>query len=439
MQLRHRSGRGRAISFLVPLLIFGVGVPSAAHEPSAHVLLNPSHFNGDGVGGPHGPDPTGASNEGQIASDWFDGNPTYMLRAIAPPETKYYEWYLPCGEGQIPFPPPFGTGDCGEPVAQDNTPVLSSGPPGIAQVAAFSAPIDFTMDGNFGIKGVACIEGPPSRPAHCISGTVDAVHVDDASTTPHDPTDSGEFIQPEHGAPVLNAGFTAVVMTSESDIGRMFVCLDVGTNPATNEDASPVTGCDAGSTFDASPDDSPACSNVPAGVDCWEVQIDPPDNVEFSLAAVEQDDPGANVSSGSGDCEGDSLIGGDGSDLGDDCQLDKIYLTSLTTLPASPAGPPTCPGFKNDKRNQIVGTKGADQLLGSKGPDVICGLGRKDVLRGKGGKDVLLGGAGPDKLLGGPGKDLLKGGPKNDRLNGGPGRDRCRGGGGKNRLISCER
>jgi hypothetical protein len=239
---------------------------------------------------------------------------------------------------------------------------------------------------------------------------------------------------------VLNAGFTVVAYSSETDVGRMFFCLDVGTNAATEEDVSPTGGCDPGSTFDPSPDDSPGCAGVPAGADCWEVTIDPPDNAEFSLAMVEQDDltGGGPVSSGAGDCEGDSLAVPDGSDVGDDCQLDKLYLTSLPTIPEPPTGP-TCPGFKNAKRNQIIGTKGADVLVGSKGADVICGLKGKDVIRGKGGKDVLLGGPGPDRLLAGPGKDLLKGGPKNDRLNGGPGKDRCRGGGGKDRLVNCER
>jgi len=441
MQVKRRSWRRGAIVLMASLLFLPVATSSTAHEPSAHRLFNPSH-QGDGTGGNHGPDPDGESIEAEIMSDWFDGlNETYILRSVASSEASYYEWYLCGAVDDNPYPPPFGQGECGGPVARDDNPTFSSPPPGAAPVAAFSAPlaIDPSMEGGRFVKGVACIEGPPSRPAHCRLDTIHAAHLDDAqSTSDHPPTDSGEFTQPAHGAVVLNSGFTAVVFTAASDIGRMFFCLDVGTSPTTGENATPTTGCDAGSTFDATPNDSPACGAVPPGALCWEVTIDPPDNTEFSLAAVEQDNPDAQVSSGSGDCEGDSLVGGDGSDLGDDCQLDKIYLTSLPTIP-EPAGPPTCPGFKNDKRNQIVGTKGADELLGSKGPDVICGLGGKDVIRGKGGKDVLLGGGGPDRLFGGPGNDLLKGGPKNDRLNGGPGKDRCRGGPGNNRLVSCER
>jgi RTX calcium-binding nonapeptide repeat (4 copies) len=435
MQVTKRRRRG-ALTILAILAFMAGAAPSAGHEPTGHLLLAPSHFNGDGVDGSHGPDANGNANEAQIVGDAFDGNNTYMLRAIAAPETKYYEWYLPCPPGANPFQPPFGKGECGNPVARDDTPTFSAPPPGAQQVAAFSAPLDITMDGNVGVKGVACIEGPPSRAAHCITGAVDPVHLDDASTTEHVPTDSGEFIQPGHGATVLNAGFTAVVFSSQSDFGRVFFCLDVGTNPATAEDASPQTGCDGGSAFDATPNDSPACSGVPAGVHCWEAPIDPPDDAEFSLAAVEQDiSTVPHAESGSGDCENDSQFL-DGTDNGDDCQLDKIYLTSLPTLPQAPSGP-ACPGFKNDRRNQIVGTKKGDELLGSKAADVICGLGGNDVARGLGGKDVLLGAGGKDRLSGGPKADLLKGGSKDDRLNGGPGKDKCRGGGGRDSLVSC--
>jgi hypothetical protein len=435
MQVMQRPWRPGAIIFMASLLFLGVATPSTAHEPSAHRMLNPSHFNGDGTGGNHGPDSSGAANEAQIAGDRFDGlNDAYMFRSVASPETKFYEWYVCPSLVENPFP-----GDCGPAAARDDTPTLTSPPPGAVQVAAFSAPYDIAVDGNRTVKGMACIEGPPARPAHCRLTSVDPVHFDDAATTEHAATDSGEFVQPEHGATVLNGGFTAVGYSGETDIGRMFFCLDLGTNAATEENASPLGGCDAGSTFDTQPNDSPGCTGVPPGALCWEGTIDPPDDSEFSLAMVEQDDltqPG--LDSGQGDCEGDSQAVPDGDDNGDDCQLDKLYLTSLPTIPEPPAGP-TCPGFKNSKRNQIIGTKGKDELVGSKGPDIICGLGGKDVIRGKGGKDVLLGGAGPDRLSGGPGKDLLKGGPKNDRLNGGPGKDRCRGGGGKDRLTRCER
>jgi Ca2+-binding RTX toxin-like protein len=282
------------------------------------------------------------------------------------------------------------------------------------------------------------------------------VHIDDGSD--HSPsTTSGQITEPSHGAAVANTGFTAVAFTSADDIGRMFFCLDLGTNPLTESDRNPRSGCDPGSAVDADPNDSPGCATVHPDARCWEVWIDPPDESEFSLAIVEQDDGTPGLESGSGDCEGDILVSGDGSDSGDDCQLDKIYLTSVASPPPPPHPDPTpepsptspaavlgatrtaCPGFAEDPRNQIVGTGGPDTLVGTPGPDILCGLGGKDVLRGRGGKDVILGGVGPDRLFGGPGADLLRGGRHNDHLNGGPGRDQCRGGPGRVVTRKCER
>jgi hypothetical protein len=51
-----------------------------------------------------------------------------------------------------------------------------------------------------------------------------------------------------------------------------------------------------------------------------------------------------------------------------------------------------CPGFFDDPRHQIAGTRKADLLVGTRRNDIICGLDGKDELRGKGGKDLLLGG-----------------------------------------------
>jgi hypothetical protein len=427
--------RSIAMGFLVALMMLASAGPGVAHEPASHQMLNPSHHNGDGNAFGHGSDTTGESKEAQVISDRFDGlNETYMFRSVASPEAKLYQWFICPSAAANPY-----QGDCGSSVAEDTSPTLSSPPPGAAQVASFSAPFNVGVDGSTIIKGVACIEGPPPTRAHCRQGRIDPIHMDDAATSEHPATDSGEITMPQHGAAVLNSGFTAVAFTSQSDIGQAFFCLDIGTSPGGMEDASPVTGCDPGSAADTQPDDSPGCGSVPAGADCWEVTIDPPDDEQFALAVVEQDQAGAFVSSGEGDCEGDSLVGGDGNDVGDDCQLDKIYLTSLATLPAGPPQAPSCPGFAGDPRNQIIGTPEGDELVGSPRADVICGLKGKDLIRGLGGKDILLGGPGPDRLRGGPKADLLKGGPKNDRLNGGPGRDRCRGGPGRDREVSCER
>lgn len=73
-----------------------------------------------------------------------------------------------------------------------------------------------------------------------------------------------------------------------------------------------------------------------------------------------------------------------------------------------------CPGYLDDPRRQIAGTRRGDLLLGTKGNDIICGLDGKDEIRGKGGNDLLLGGGGTDRLIGGPGKDVALGGPRDD-------------------------
>jgi RTX calcium-binding nonapeptide repeat (4 copies) len=427
-----KRGAVTLVSLLVLILL---PMPSArAHDVDRLRNLNPSHYNGDDRAHWHVGN-EGRTNEAQIGSDAFDGvDQLWTMRAVATPEALYYDWYE-CNTESDPFDP----ATCRR-IARDPTPVLSTPPPGVQQVAVFEATLDIPSNLQFGrtFRTLACIDGPPPVSAsHCASDRT-GVHFDDGSSTAdHQLTDAGQITQPAHGQAVPNAGFTAVAMTSQSDIGRILFCLDEGTNPFTAEDANPSGNCDPGSVRDTVPDDSPMCTPAVADADCWEAHIDPPDDSEFSLGIVEQDDPTGRVESGAGDCEGDTLVGGDGANTGDDCQLDKIYLTSVVT-PPSPGGQ-TCPGFGTDPRNHVVGTPAGEKLQGSKGADVICGLGGKDVIRGKRGKDVLLGGAGPDRLFGGPGKDLLKGGPGRDRLNGGPGRDRCRGGPGQDSQVRCER
>jgi len=79
--------------------------------------------------------------------------------------------------------------------------------------------------------------------------------------------------------------------------------------------------------------------------------------------------------------------------------------------------PKLCPGFFDDPRHQIAGTRKADVLVGTKRSDIICGLDGKDELHGKGGNDLLLGGGGDDRLDGGRGRDIALGGPGNDRCS----------------------
>jgi hypothetical protein len=437
-------GRRSLVTAAVGLALIATTTLAGAHEPSGVLNLHPSHFNGDDRG--HGPDlpggvdgDAGETNEAQIASDRFDGvDDRYTMRAVAGPETRYYSWFQ-CETNSSAFDP----STC-QLIARDSTPTLTFPPPGVPGAAAFEATFDVPGNLQFGrtFRTLACIEGPPPQPRHCV-GDRTVVHFDDASSTgDHPTTDAGHIVQPGHGAAVPNAGFAAVAYTSQTDIGRVLFCLDAGTGPGQPEDAAPSQGCDPGSAYDSTPDDSGECASVPAGASCWSVFIDPPDDAQFSLGIIEQDDPTGRVSSGEGDCEGDTSEGGDGGNDGDDCQLDKIYVTSLVALPTGG----TCPGFKT-AQHQVVGDRGADVLRGTSDRDVICGLGGNDLIRGLGKGDVLLGGpgndrligqAGPDRVRGGPGSDTLRGGKGKDRLTGGPGTDRCAGGrgGGQPR---CER
>jgi Ca2+-binding RTX toxin-like protein len=128
-------------------------------------------------------------------------------------------------------------------------------------------------------------------------------------------------------------------------------------------------------------------------------------------------------------------------------------------------GPPECPGFAGDPRNDVIGTSGPDILIGTARADIICAFGGNDLLVGRGGNDLLLGGrgaddlrgragadvlrsgfgpdvlrggTGPDRLFGQRGNDLLFGGGGNDLLDGGPGRDRGVGGPGLDTFVRCE-
>lgn len=121
-----------------------------------------------------------------------------------------------------------------------------------------------------------------------------------------------------------------------------------------------------------------------------------------------------------------------------------------------PEPEPTCPGYRNDPRNQVVGTSANDTLVGTSGRDIICGLGGDDDLTGGGDNDVIIGGrghdtargrAGTDTLKGSFGKDLLfggggpdhiSGGAGRDSISGGRGRDSCVGGRGQDVISRCE-
>jgi hypothetical protein len=448
--MREKRPRARVI---VPLSLVLVLVPAltvwANHPPAAHMQFHISHFNGRADHAQHGADDDsdgdpGETSDAQIIGDLFDGiDHLTTVRAVATTQATFYEWHECTGTST------YDPSRC-RLLARDDTPLLSTPPaPGIAEVAVFEATFDIgppTTEGIHRLVALACTQDSPSK-GHCL-GDASGVHFDNSqSTLDHPATESGQILRPIHGQAVANSGFAVLAFTSQTDIGRIMFCLDIGTNAGTQSGAPPENGCNQGSTWDSAPHDSQACDvQAPPNSDCWSATINPPDNAEFSLSIIEQDDPTAPVSSGSGDCEEDTHIG-DGVNGGDDCQLDKIYLTSMVNPPPPPPAPwpfpvpppdefaSKCPGLEGKPGNHIVGGDGDDTLRGTPDADVICGLQGNDTLRGRGGKDLLVGGDGNDRTAGGKGADQLRGEPGSDSLRGGRGRDSLSGGPGRDVLT----
>ena len=131
----------------------------------------------------------------------------------------------------------------------------------------------------------------------------------------------------------------------------------------------------------------------------------------------------------------DTIVGWIDHDKDQALDADEPKDTVTRTATAGPPNGPTCPGFENDPRNQIVGTPGNDTLYGTGGADIICGLRGDDTIYGRAGKDLILGGRGSDILKGGRDNDRLRGGGGNDVLFGGPGGDRLFGGVGDDYLT----
>jgi CSLREA domain-containing protein len=96
---------------------------------------------------------------------------------------------------------------------------------------------------------------------------------------------------------------------------------------------------------------------------------------------------------------------------------------------------PFCEGFKNDPRNQIIGTNETDTLVGTDGPDIICGKKGGDTIRGGDGNDILLGYEGNDDMSGGKGNDKIRAGKQNDEVDGGGGDDTMHSGGADDRIF----
>jgi hypothetical protein len=373
-------------------------------------------------GNPHVPadnddgNDTGETKEAEIAADTpHEVGSTYPLRSVSFTDAVLYEWW-DCDDTAGDE---FTTGQCSL-IATDTTPNPSTAP--------FLAPVVNAWSGEFNIpaaeegsnrhiRGVACASdysagtANPSAASHCTHDTTDSsdagigvedMHFDDSSSTAdHGERTTGGRIwaidygfaaapgpdldgDDVHGAVVPNdESFTIVGFTSDpdgagtgtTDVDAVHFCLDEDSDPLTPNDSAPVdgggTGCDS-DTVDTDPDTaSGVCSSLGAPFnlsDCWEATFsggDIPDGDQFAVSMIEYDDAlggGADIS-GSGDCEGDTR-----SDDGDDCQLDKIYLTSQAVAieqthahnDEACCGPDTSPTFVN----QASRNKGGDVFTG---------------------------------------------------------------------------
>ncbi|MGH2652191.1 MAG: calcium-binding protein, partial [Actinomycetota bacterium] len=174
-----------------------------------------------------------------------------------------------------------------------------------------------------------------------------------------------------------------------------------------------------------------------SGADCWAATLTFPDvNSEFGLSMIEFDDGEAGDGideSGAGDCALDTRV--DPTADGDDCQLDKIYVTTTVSGEGPGPGPTPSPGPPQACR----GTDGSDILVGTAGDDLCLGLGGSDRIRTLKGDDVANGGKGSDALRLGSGDDTGRGGAGGDLVACGPGSDTGIGGAGDDTVRrNCE-
>ena len=110
-----------------------------------------------------------------------------------------------------------------------------------------------------------------------------------------------------------------------------------------------------------------------------------------------------------GDANGNTLLGGYGSDT-------MMGMEGADIIDG---------GFDDDILN---GNQGADQVLGSDGNDFARGGEDNDFVGGGEGNDTVFGDQGNDTVTGGNGNDILNGNAGNDSIVGGAGDDMVRGG-----------
>jgi Ca2+-binding RTX toxin-like protein len=473
--------------------------PAAAHvPPDNNTNFNPDEFNGNGHVGIAGGatahrDPAeeapGQTKEAEILSDNQDGfGTTFQLRGVADNQASFYEWY-DCADGGNPSLPGGGVAGCA-PIATDTSGDPSPTPPGEGPALAFSGEYNIPASSEASLPrdvyGIACAQdaragGPPFDTSHCIAGDVPApvaaregscaftgdvaagvcvadVHMDDAQGNGHttaqgqtqagriqaivttSTTFSGDAV---HGAGLKNGEApTFIVFTSPGGVDAVQICMDAGSDDEAANDQAPNGtggGCThSGTDTSPTPGGGAGCNAgapTQAGGDCFAVTVDTPNaNRVWGVSAIEYEDPnaGEGTTFGTGDCAGSTV-----SNDGDDCQLDKIYVTTTAQGEAivqpPPPPPPPPPGRGGTRRlcnRNRPNANGPEILIGTNGPDQICGFGGKDTLRGKNGPDTLRGGPGKDVLAGSRGKDNLRGGGGADTMRGGSGADTLRGGGG---------
>jgi Ca2+-binding RTX toxin-like protein len=164
------------------------------------------------------------------------------------------------------------------------------------------------------------------------------------------------------------------------------------------------------------------------------------DDVANDGQAGEGDNIEADVENVIGGSDGDTLVGNGAPNVLDGREGDDMLVGAGAddTLQGA-GGNDTLMGGDGD--DTLVGAAGDDALLGGNGDDQMPGGGGSDALTGEDGNDNMSGGAGIDTLDGGPGNDTLNGaevglvgGDGGDELNGGLGADVLLGGAGSDRL-----
>ena len=329
-------------------------------------------------------------------------------------------WGIACANDAIKGGPPYDTSHC---IPSDTAPPTGAG--------GFEP-----SGGTTACTGVAVN-------ATCIND----VHMDDAqTTTEHAATSSGRihmlvttsrtYTHPDvHGASLKNGeDLTVIAFTGPTGVDAVQICLDQSSDDEQHNDVLPTGGgvaarggcTHSGTDTTNTPGGGSAChaaAPTAPGGDCWAVTIGVPNaNNVFGVSLIEYEDnnPVEGTTAGTGDCAGaNAPIPAVGAGAGDDCQLDKIYVTTTlagtdpTFVPTPPPAPPPVPLPPTPPANPCPA--GLKALRGTSGNDKIRGTSGCDKIRGRGGDDNIRAKAGDDVLNGGPGDDVLNGGSGNDK------------------------